>query len=92
MVSPWVGRILDADVNVVFADYGDWLILADVAVKSFKVQVVAVYVPDIASERAFIFQQLAPFLDDPKRSVLVGDWNAILDPEIHKVGRGTSKA
>ena len=34
------------------------------------------------------FRRLAPFLDDTKRLVLMGDWNAILDPKIDKVGRG----
>ncbi len=31
-----VGRSLDADVYVVFVGYGGWLVVADVAVKSFK--------------------------------------------------------
>ena len=38
-------------------------------------------------ERVSFFRQLAPFLDDTKRLVLMGDWNAILDPKIDKVGR-----
>ena len=37
------------------------------------------------------FHALAPFLDDTKRLVLMGDWNAILDPKIDKVGRGASR-
>ena len=41
--------------------------------------------------RGFLFRRLAPFLDDSKRLVLMGDWNAILDPKIDKVGRGTSR-
>ena len=32
-----------------------------------------------------------PFLDDSKRLVLMGDWNAILDPKIDKVRRGASR-
>ena len=38
-----------------------------------------------------LFRRLAPFLDDTKRLVLMGDWNAILDPKIDKVGRGASR-
>ena len=34
---------------------------------------------------------MAPFLDDTKRLVLMGDWNVILDPKIDKVGRGVSR-
>ena len=42
----------------------------------------------ISLRRGFLFfRQLAPFLDDTKRLVLMGDWNAILDPKIDKVGR-----
>ena len=37
------------------------------------------------------FRRLAPFLDDSKRLVLMGDWNVILDPKIDKVGRGVSR-
>ena len=39
----------------------------------------------------FLFRRFAPFLDDTKRLVLMGDWNAILDPKIDKVGRGANR-
>ena len=42
-------------------------------------------VTNIAIERVF-FRRLAPFLDDPKRIVLMGNWNAILDPKKNKAG------
>ena len=90
-VSLLVGRSLDADVDVVFAGDGGRLVVADVAVKSFKFRLVAVYAPNIAVERVSFFRRLAPFLDDTKRLVLMGDWNAILDPKIDKVGRGASR-
>ena len=86
-VSLLVGRSLDADVDVVFGGDGGRLVVADVAVKSFKFRLVAVYAPNIAAERISFFRRLAPFLDDTKRLVLMGDWNAILDPKIDKVGR-----
>ena len=41
-VSLLVGRSLDADVDVVFASDGGRLVVADVAVKSFKFRLVAV--------------------------------------------------
>ena len=91
-VSLLVGRSLDADVDVVFAGDGGRLVVADVAVKSFKFRLVAVYAPNIVVERVSFFRRLAPFLDDTKRLVLMGDWNAILDPKIDKVGRGASRA
>ena len=86
-----VGRSLDADVDVVFAGDGGRLVVADVAVKSFKFRLVAVYASNIAAERIFFFRRLAPFLDDTKQLVLMGDWNAILDPKIDKVGRGANR-
>ena len=77
-----VGRSLDADVDVVFAGDGVQLVVADVAVKSFKFRLVVVYAPNTAVERVSFFGRLAPFLGDLKRLVLMGDWNAILDPKI----------
>ena len=44
----------------------------------------------IALARGSFFRRLAPFLDDSKRLVLLGDWNAILDPKLDRGGRGTS--
>ena len=90
-VSLLVGRSLDADVDVVFAGDGGRLVVADVAVKSFKFRLVAVYAPNIVVERVSFFRRLAPFLDDTKRLVLMGDWNAIIDPKIDKVGRGARR-
>ena len=90
-VSLLVGRNLDADVDVVFAGDGGRLVVADVAAKSFKFRLVAVYAPNIVAERVSFFRRLARFLDDTKRLVLMGDWNAILNPKIDKVGRGASR-
>ena len=90
-VSLLIGRSLDADVNVVFAGDESRLVVVDVAVKSLKFWVVAVYAPNTAVKRVSFFRRLAPFLDDPKRLVLMDDWNAILDPKIDKVVRGASR-
>ena len=85
-VSLLVGRSLDAIVNIVFAGDGGRLLVADVAVKTFEFQIAVVHAPSIAAERRFFFRRLGSFLDDSKRTVLVGDWNAILDPKIGQVG------
>ena len=90
-VSLLVERSLDADVDVVFAGDGGCLVVADVAVESFKFRLVVAYVPNIIAERVSFFRRLAPFLDDSKRLLLMGDWNAILDPQIDKVGRGARR-
>ena len=62
-VSLLVGHSLDADVDVFVGD-GGRLVVADVAVKSFKFRLVAVYASNIAAERISFFRRLAPFLDD----------------------------
>ena len=66
-------------------------VTADVAVKNFKLRLVVVYASNITTERVSFFCRLAPFLDDSKRLVLMGDWNAILDPKIDNVRRGTRR-
>ena len=50
-VSLQVGRSLNAIVNLVFAGDGGRLVVADVAVKSFELRVVAVYAPNCIGER-----------------------------------------
>ena len=89
-VSLLVGRSLDAIVNVVFADDGGRLLVADVAVKTFEFRIAAVYEPNVAVKRHLFFWRLESFLDASKRTVVVGDWNAILDPTIDRAGRGVS--
>ena len=90
-VSLLIGRSLDAEVNVIFTGDGSRLVVPDVAVKIFKFRVAAVYAPNITDERTSFFLLLAPFLDNPKWLVQVGDWNAIFDPYIDKVGQGVSR-
>ena len=85
-VSLVVERSLDTNINLVFAINGDRLVVANVVIKSFEFRVVAVYASNIAAERRSFFRQLGPFLDDPKRLVLVVDFNAILEPKIDKAG------
>ena len=82
-VSMLIGRSFNADVDLAFAGDGGRLVMA---VKSIVFQVVAVYEPNSAGERRSFFRLLEPFLDDLKRLVLVGDWNAVLDPKIRPGG------
>ena len=90
-VSLLVRRSIHADVLVVFAGDEGQLLVTDVAVKSFKFRVVVVSAPSIAMERDSFFHRLESFLDDSKRLVLMGDWNAILDLKIDRVGRGARR-
>ena len=60
----------------------------NVAIKSFEFREAKVYASNILAERVSFLQWLALFLNDPKRIVLVGDWNTIVDPKIDRVRRG----
>ena len=55
-VSLLVGHSHDAIVNLVFADDGGRLNVADVAVKTFEFPVVKVYAPNLTSERYPFFR------------------------------------
>ena len=90
-VSLLVGLSLDANVNIVFAGDEGRLLVADVAVESFAFRVAVAYSPNIVAERVSFIRRSLSFLDNPKRLVLVGDWNAILDPKIDKFGRGVKR-
>ena len=79
VISLLVGHSLDADVDVVFAGNGGRLVVADVAVKSFKFRLVVVYAPNIGAGRVSFFRRLAQFLDYSKQLVLMSDWNVTLD-------------
>ena len=64
------------------------LVVAYVEFKRFEFRVVAVYAPYNIGKRRSFFRRFEPFLDNPKQIILVGDWNAILDPKIDKSGGG----
>ena len=93
-VSLLIECSLNADIDLVLADDGCRLVVADVAVKSFEFRVAVAeavsgwqFPGGLVAEAVSFFRWLAPFVDDPQRIVLVGDWNAILDTKINKVGR-----
>ena len=86
-VSLLVGHCLNANVNVVFAGDEGRLVV----VKTFEFRVVAVYAPNTSGERRSFHRRLEPFLGGSKRLILMGDWNAILDPKVDKDGRGARR-
>ena len=86
-----VGRSPDADVDVVFAVDGGRLVVVELPLKVSNSGWLWVYALNITAERVPFFRRLASFLDDSKRLVLMGDWNAILDYKIDKVGRGARR-
>lgn len=59
-------------------------IAANITVKSGSFPVVVVYAPSNQTRRVLQFRLLEPFLANPARLVLIGDWNAIQDPKLDK--------
>ena len=66
------------------------LLVADVAVKTFEFRIAVVHVPNSAAKRRSFLRRLGSFLDASRQTVLVRDWNAILDLNIDKAGQGAS--
>ena len=64
-VSLLIGRSLNADINLVLADDGGRLVVADAALKSFEFWMVAVYPPNIAAKRLSFFLAVSAV---PRRS------------------------
>ena len=55
-VSLLVEHSLNSDLNLVFADDGGRLVVADITVKSFEFRFAAVYAPNIAAEKISFFR------------------------------------
>lgn len=75
VVSLLMRRTLGARVDLVHVNVRWVLIVADIAVKSVTVRVIVVYAPNDQSERCLFFHKLGPFLMNPARLVLIGNWN-----------------
>ena len=86
-VSLLVKQSLEAATNIVYAGAEGRLIVADVEVKKHTFRVIAVYAPNCVGQRRSFFRRLEKYMTYPGRLVLMGDWNAILDPKIDR-GRG----
>lgn len=86
-VSLLVKCTLGVRVDLVHVNVGGWLIVADIDVNISLFWVVAVYASNNHGEHVLFFHQLGPFLLDSLCLVLVGVWNAILDPKIDR-GQG----
>ena len=89
-VSLLVKRSLNAVVNLLYTDTQGRLLVADLSVNGKKFRVATVHAPNKSVERRTFFRKIEPYLADPLHTYLVGDWNAILDPNLDRGGRGGS--
>ena len=86
-VSLLVRAALRPGVSVVHTT-GGRLIVADVSIGGQSLRVIGVYASNIQNERKELFEVIDRFLGYQGHLVLMGDWNAILDPSIDRAGRG----
>ena len=87
-VSLLVKQSLNAVVDVIFRDDNGQLLVADLSVDEKQFRIVTVHAPNNTRKRRNFLKTLEPYLSDPKRTILMGDWNSILDPEIDRAGKG----
>ena len=87
-VSLLIRQSLEAVVNVVFRDDEGRLLVADLKIDEKQFRIVIVHAPCNTRKRRNFLTTLEPYLTDPKRTISVGDWNSILDPEIDRAGKG----
>ena len=64
----------------------------DVTIKDKAFRLIGVYEPNAMSELPAFFRCIKPFVIPSKRVILVGDWNAILDPNLDRgaISAGTN--
>lgn len=87
-----VSRSLDADVHIVQAGGDGRLVVAHISCSGCSFRLVWYMPPNNGRDRRSFFRQLGPFLITPRRLVLMGDWNAILDPKADKGPSANSRA
>ena len=76
-----ISRRLDA---LVLSDPAGRLCILDVTIKDKAFRLIGVYGPNITSELPTFFRRIEPYVVPSKRVILVGDWNAVLDPNLDR--------
>ena len=67
---------------LVLADLTRKLRILDVAIKNKAFQLIGVYGPNAISELPDFFRSRVPYVTSSRWVILVGDWNAFLDPNL----------
>ena len=79
-----VSRSLDASCALVLSDPAGRLCVLDVTIKDKAFRLIGVYGPNVTSELPPFFRRIEPYIVPSKRVILVGDWNAVLDPNLDR--------
>ena len=84
-----VSRRLDASCTLVLSDPAGRLCVLDVTIKDKAFRLIGVYGPNATSELPAFFRRIEPYVVPSKRVILVGDWNAVLDPNLDRGATST---
>ena len=87
-----ISRHLDASCALVLSDPAGRLCVLDVTIKDKAFRLIGVYGPNVTSELPAFFRRIEPYVVPSKRVILVGDWNAVLDPNLDRgaISAGTN--
>ena len=87
-----VSRRLDASCALVLSDLAGRLCVLDITIKDKAFWLIGVYGPNVTSELPAFFRRIGPYVISSKRVILVGDWNAVLDPNLDRgaISTGTN--
>ena len=77
-----INRRLDATRALVLSHPADRLCVLDITIKNKTFRLFGVYGPNATSELLAFFRRIEPYVIPSKRVILVGDWNAVLDPNL----------
>ena len=75
-----ISRCLDATCALVLSDPVGRLCILDVTIKDKAFRLIG---PNVTSELPAFFRRIEPYVPS-KRVILVGDWNAVLDPNLDR--------
>ena len=87
-----ISRHLDAMSALVLSDPVGRLCVLDVTIKDKAFRLIGVYGPNATSELPAFFRHIEPYVIPSKWVILVGDWNAVLDPNLDRraISAGTN--
>ena len=87
-----VSRCLVTTCALVLSDPAGRLCVQDITIKDKAFRLIGVYGPNAISELPAIFRCIEPFMIPSKWVILVGDWNAVLDPNLDRgaINAGTN--
>ena len=87
-----ISRRLDATCALVLSDLAGSLCVLAVTIKDKAFRLIGVYGPNATSELPAFSRRIEPYVVLSKRVILVGDWNAVLHPNLDRgaISAGTN--